>query len=114
MLALQASVYRALDVAGHERRLGIMSARADICASPNIGLSIEKTRSAAAELGVNEPTICIASAHVGELLAVVRPEAEHVLAEFVGILVVIGLAGALGQVSRQLPLECLDISPAPG
>ena len=34
----------------------IMSASADICVSPNINLSSEKTRSAAAELGVNEPT----------------------------------------------------------
>ena len=45
-----------------------MSASADICVSPNINLSIEKTRSAAAELGVNEPTICMASAHVGKSL----------------------------------------------
>ncbi|MGB1600045.1 MAG: hypothetical protein ACPIOQ_45275 [Promethearchaeia archaeon] len=37
-----------------------MSASAEICGSPNINLSIEKTRSAAAELGVKEPTICIA------------------------------------------------------
>ena len=37
----------------------IMSASADICVSPNISLSREKTRSAAAELGVNDPTICI-------------------------------------------------------
>jgi hypothetical protein len=58
------SADRALVVAEHERRLDHvgLSARADICVSPNINLSIEKTRSAAAELGVNEPTICIASA----------------------------------------------------
>ena len=46
----------------------IMSASTDICVSPNMSLSIEKTRSAAAELGVNEPTICIACAHVGNSL----------------------------------------------
>ena len=46
----------------------IMSASADVCRSPNISLSSEKTRLAAAELGVKEPTICIASAHVGNSL----------------------------------------------
>ena len=36
------------------------SASAVICASPNILLSAENTRSAAAELGVNDPTTRIA------------------------------------------------------
>ena len=50
------------------RALWIMSARDDICRSPNISLRSENTRSAAAELGVKEPTICMASAHVGNSL----------------------------------------------
>ena len=45
-----------------------MSISANICTSPNISLSLENTRSAAAELGVNAPTICIASAQVGKSL----------------------------------------------
>ena len=52
----------------------IMSASAVICNgevdhllvgwSPNMPLSSEKTRSAAAELGVNDPTVRMASAHL--------------------------------------------------
>jgi hypothetical protein len=42
-----------------------MSASVSICWSPNITLSLEKTRSAAAELGVKANTICAASAHGG-------------------------------------------------
>ena len=42
----------------------IMSTSALICVSPNMALSSEKTRSAAAEFGVHEPTVRIASAHV--------------------------------------------------
>ena len=48
----------------------IMSMSALICVSPNICLSIENTRSAAAELGVREPTIC-ASLGAGANLIVV-------------------------------------------
>ena len=59
-----------LVVAQHEHGLDVVGesgARVVICMSPNIDVDLrsEKTRSAAAELGVKEPTICIASAHVG-------------------------------------------------
>ena len=45
-----------------------MSAKAESRASPKYSLSSENTRSAAAELGVNEKTIRAASAHVGNLV----------------------------------------------
>ena len=41
----------------------MMSASVSICWSPNMALSMEKTRSAAAELGVKAKTICATSAH---------------------------------------------------
>ena len=60
----------ALVVAQHQRRLDHVSKRGYLHMSPNINLSDEKTRSAAAELGVNDPTIriTIAIAHVGNSL----------------------------------------------
>ena len=53
------SAHIALVVAQHERRLD------DVCESPkqlpNMALSMEKTRSAAAELGVKAKTVCAAA-----------------------------------------------------
>ena len=45
----------------------MMSASVTICRSPNMYLSIENTRSAAAEFGVNAKTIWAAPAHAGNL-----------------------------------------------
>ena len=50
----------------------IMSARADICLSPNMSLSIEKTRSAAAEFGVKEPSAGKAKFHEISLKSAVK------------------------------------------
>ena len=46
------------------------------------------------ELGVNEPMICIASAHFGKSLAMVGPGEEDALGELVHVIVVVGRAGA--------------------
>ena len=44
-----------------------------------------------------------------ELLAMAGPEEEDVLTERVHIIVVVGCAGALGQVGGQLVLEARDV-----
>eukprot|EP00966_Prymnesium_polylepis_P241640 5587994-Prymnesium_polylepis.1 len=71
-----------------------------------MSLRSEKTRSAAAELGVNDPTICIARAHVGKTLPLFF---QNILGEFCNVLVVEGSAGALGEVGRQLLLEAGNV-----
>ena len=44
--------------------------------SPKKSFSNEKTRSAAAEFGVKEKTICAAAAHVGNLLPLLAHQAK--------------------------------------
>ena len=112
MLALQASVDHALDVAGHERRLDHVRQSRHLRVAEH-RLEHGEDTLGGRRVGSERANDLHRERPRRELLAVVRPEAEHVLGEFVDVLVVIGLAGALGQVSRQLPLECLDISPAP-
>jgi hypothetical protein len=65
-------------------------------------------RSAAAEFGVNEPTVRIDSSHVGNSSPYVFQKEEDALSELVHILVIEGRAAALGEVEGHLLLELGD------
>ena len=87
----------------------IMSAKADICVSPNIDLSNEKRTLGGRRARSERADDLHRKRPRRELLAVVRPEAEHVRGELVDVVVVVSRAGALGQVGRQLALQAGDM-----
>ena len=91
-----------------------MSASAVICVSPNISLRSEKIRSArsaaaGARVGSERADDLHRERPRRELFAMVGPEEEDALGELVHVTVVVGRAGALGEVGGQLILESRDV-----